>query len=209
VKAINRELWDEKRQAYADSLHDDGTLSSVSSLLTNSAMVYFDVVPESRHDLLFGKILRSDKSLLPVGSPFGLIYVLEALDKEEKVEELFALIRKRWGEMAASGDNTVWEMFGEYGHGGFPTRSRCHTYAAFVAKYFVKYLLGLRVDKPGLKEFSVKPMPPKGIMECHGVVPTSAGYIRIGWKRSADGQIIPHVEHPRSSKCKIMNGIET
>ena len=108
VQAINRELWDEKRRAYADSLHDDGTLSPVSSLLTNSAMVYFDVVPESRHDLLFGKILSSDKSLLPVGSPFGLIYVLEALDKEEKVEELFALIRKRWGEMAASGDNTGW-----------------------------------------------------------------------------------------------------
>ena len=77
------------------------------------------------------------------GSPYGLYYILEMFDRLGEVEELFKLIRQRWGEMVLAGDTTTWETFSEWNGPVWPTRSRCHPFAAFVAKYLIRYLLGI------------------------------------------------------------------
>ncbi len=182
VNAINRELWDESRGAYADSLHADGTLSPVSSQTTNAMMGIYGVADDARAEALAQRIVDNDPALLAYGSPYGLYYVLELFDRFEMVEPIFAAIRHRWGDMVLDGDRTTWETFAEYGgHGGFPTRSRCHPFAAYVVRYLVKYLLGVSSWNCGESPVAGKPNPPSGITFCRGAVPTPQGLLPVGW----------------------------
>jgi len=97
---------------------------------------------------------------------------MELLDQYDEREALFGHIRHRWGDMVRAGDTTTWEQFAEFGHGGFPTRSRCHPYAAYVVKYLVKYLLGIEALAPGFATVRVQPNPPVGVDHCEGAIPT-------------------------------------
>jgi alpha-L-rhamnosidase len=182
VVAVNRELWDEARGAYADSLHADGQRSAVSSQTTNAMMGVYGVADEARARTLAQRIVDNDPALLAYGSPYGLNYVLELFDRFEMVEPIFAAIRHRWGDMVRAGDRTTWETFAEYGgHGGFPTRSRCHPFAAYVVQYLVKYLLGVSPWSCGEGPVAGRPNPPAGVTFCHGAVPGPRGLLRVGW----------------------------
>lgn len=196
IAAINRELWVEARGAYADSLHADGTLSIVSSQTTNAMMGIYGVADEARARALAQRIVDHDPALLAYGSPYGLYYVLELFDRFEMVEPIFAAIRHRWGAMVLAGDRTTWETFAEYGgHGGFPTRSRCSPFAAYVTKYLVKYLLGVQPTARGFARVMIAPNPPAGVNACAGAVPTPRGLLRVGWQMN-DGQPDVAVEAP-------------
>jgi hypothetical protein len=195
IRAINAILWDPGRQAYADSLHEDGLLSPVSSQATNAALIVYGAVPEERGRILAQRILAKDKQLLHYGSPYGLYYILEMLDRFGDVENIFRLVRERWGAMVLAGDTCTWETFAEFGYDDWPTRSRCHPFAAYVAKYMTKYMLGIKMLEPGYQRFRVDPKPPNGITFCHGAVPTAKGLIRVGWENRG-GIVDLKVEHP-------------
>ncbi|MGI5869510.1 MAG: alpha-L-rhamnosidase [Kiritimatiellia bacterium] len=184
VEAINRELWDESRQAYVDSLHEDGKPSEVASQTVNAMMGIYGVASEARARALADRILAGDKALLPYGSPFGLYYILELYDRLGWVEPIFAAIRHRWGDMVRDGDRTTWEHFAEFGYGEFPTRSRCHPFAAYVVKYLAKYLLGVRPPPGGTGDWRIEPNPPADVTFCRGAVPTSDGIVRVDWERA-------------------------
>jgi hypothetical protein len=193
VSAINRVMWDPKRGAYRDSVHEDGLLSEVSSQATNAAMIIYGVADSERAAKLARRIAKNE--LLPCGSPFGLYYVTELLDQFGYTDRLFDLIRKHWGEMILAGDGTVWETFDWWDH-GFPSRSRCHPYSVFVIKYLVKYLLGVESLAPGFAVCRVAPRPPKGVTRCQGVVPTPRGRIRVTWTKKK-GKMECAVELPK------------
>ncbi len=189
IDAINSTLWDERRGAYVDSLHEDGKASTVCSKATNAAMIVYDVAPRERTEALARRIASADPGLLSFGSPYGLYYMLEALDKVHDKESIFSYIRQVWGEMLAAGDRTTWEEAGPL------SRSRCHPYSAYAAKYMAKYVLGVEPTKPGFNEFTVRPDPPAGIKRCFGSVPTPAGIIRVNWRLGSNGMEL-QVEHP-------------
>jgi hypothetical protein len=195
ANAINQHLWDPKREAYFDSLHADGKASPIASQTTNAAMATYGIASEERTRKLALRILAKDSQLLPYGSPYGLYYILEMLDRVGEVEEMFKLIRIRWGAMVLDGDTTTWETFSEWNGPVWPTRSRCHPFAAYAAKYLVRYLLGIESLAPGYAKFRVNPNPPEGIKRCSGSIPTPRGIIRAGWERR-DGKIEVSVEAP-------------
>ncbi len=195
VAAINTHLWDEKRQAYFDSLHADGAPSAIISQTTNAAMATYGIASPERMRALARRILAKDPAMLPYGSPYGLYYILEMLDRLGEVGEMFRLIRQRYGAMVLDGDTTTWETFAEWGGGTWPTRSRCHPFAAYVAKYLVRYMLGIESLAPGYARFRVNPRPPDGMNRCSGAVPTPRGLIRAGWERRK-GKIEIAVESP-------------
>ena len=195
VRAVNDNLWDAKRQAYFDSLHRDGSPSPVTSQTTNAAMAVYGFASAERAKELARRILAGDPQLLPYGSPYGLYYVLELLDQQGDTENIFSIIRRRWGEMVLAGDTCTWETFAEFGYLDWPTRSRCHPFAAYVAKYMTRYLLGVNVLAPGYAKFHIELKLPEGINHCHGSVPTPKGLIRVGWERRAE-KIQLNVEHP-------------
>jgi len=195
VRAINTHLWDGKRGAYYDSLHEDGTPSLVTSQATNAAMVAFGIASEERAKELARRIVGGDPNFLSYGSPYGLFYIFEMLLQLGKVNELFSIIRDRWGEMVLAGDTTTWETFSEYNGPVWPARSRCHPFAAYILKYYVQLVLGLEPLAPGWREFRVSPRPPLGMESCSGAIPTPHGLIRVGWTRR-DGKVDLRVESP-------------
>jgi hypothetical protein len=97
--------------------------------------------------------------------------------------------------MVLDGDTTTWETFSEWNGPVWPTRSRCHPFASYAAKYLVRYLLGIESLAPGLAKVRVNPRPPEGMNRCSGSIPTPRGLIRVGWERR-DGEIEVSVEIP-------------
>lgn len=188
VQAINRELWVPAREAYADSIHADGAISPVSSQTTNAMMCLYGVTAPQRTADLARRIADQDPALVAYGSPYGLYYILEMYDALGMVEPLFAAIRKRWGDMAQAGDATMWELFADSGgHYGFPTRSRCHPFAAYVIKYLIANLGGIRFASRGSTTCRIEPRSPQGITFCQCSVPTAHGLIRVGWNLASGG----------------------
>lgn len=182
VEALNRTLWDGTRGYYADSMHADGTLSPISSECTNAMMALYGVAPQDISKAFAENIGKHDSPLLRTTSPFGIYYMLEVFDRFGMVEEIFAIIRHRWGDMVRAGDGTTWEMFAEFGGlMGFPTRSRCHPFASYVNKFLIKYLLGVESVAPGFSRCRIEPNPPAGIDRCEGKVPTPHGLISVSW----------------------------
>ncbi|HAU39091.1 MAG TPA: alpha-L-rhamnosidase [Phycisphaerales bacterium] len=195
IDGANELLWDPRRRAYADSLHADGKRSDVASQATNASMAIYGIADDARRTDLAWRIAADEPTFLPFGSPYGLYYVLELLDSVGDVETIFRHIRRRWGDMVRAGDTTTWEHFAEFGFSGFPTRSRCHPFAAYVIKYLVKYLLGVQLQDIAFRRFAVKPNPPEGMDRCEGSVPTPGGPIRVGWER-CNNKIELKVEFP-------------
>jgi alpha-L-rhamnosidase len=196
IEAINRTLWDNTRGYYADSMHADGTLSPVSSECTNAMMALYGVTPTDVTKIFAEKISRRDPALLQTTSPFGIYYMIELFDQFAMVEEIFGIIKHRWGDMVHAGDGTTWEMFAEFGGlMGFPTRSRCHPFASYANKFLVKYLLGVDPVAPGFSQCRIEPKPPAGIEWCKGAVPTPHGLIAVEW-------------HGDEVKVEVPDGVE-
>lgn len=211
IKAINQHLWSSERQAYVDSLREGekcGTYrqSSVTSQTTNAQLCVYGCVAPGRVRRLAKRIAEQDITLLACGSPMGMVYVLELLGTQGYHEQQIQLIRRYWGDMVRAGDTTTWEVFGQFGdgmlYGGFPTRSRCHPYSAYVLRFLVETLLGLKPMQAGFEEFTVRPHP-LDLSFCEGAVLTPAGPIDINWtKASSQAKPKLNVCHPKTLKIK-------
>jgi hypothetical protein len=194
ILGVNAVLWDGSREAYADGLDGFGIPSMVSSQVTNALMCVHGIAGPERARELVRRISIDDTSMRPYASSFGLFAVLEAFDHVHALKPLFDRINRHWGEMVLSGDGTTWETVSMRHDGLFPTRAHCHPGSAFVAKYLLKYALGLEILKPGFAEIRIEPRMSK-LDFCRGVVPTARGPIRVEWEK-VDSRISIKVEHP-------------
>ena len=70
----------------------------------------------------------------------------------------------------------------EFGYDDWPTRSRCHPFAAYVLKYMASSICRYPNVGAGISKIQIDPKPPKGIAFCHGALPTPKGLIRVGWE---------------------------
>jgi alpha-L-rhamnosidase len=193
--AIDRELWDETRDAFVDSIHEDGKRSTVASQVSNAALALYGAGSESWRRRLTASLVNGSSKLLSYGSPSGVYYILELLDLYGERDAIFGILRSRWGDMVLAGDSCTWEHFAEFGFAGYPTRSRCHPYSSYVVKYLVKYLLGIEAVEPGFSAVRFKPNPPDSLDHCSGSIPTPHGIVRSSWFRKG-GKRKSHIEVP-------------
>ncbi len=204
-QAADEILWCPGRGAFADSLHENGELSPLSSQATNAMDGHLGLALPGR----LGQILEAlfAGGLLPYGSPYGLYPVLEFLSQRGDVERLFGLVEKHWRSMLLAGDRTAWEHFAEFGHGAWPTRSRCHPFSAYPSIFFARHLLGISATRPGFLEVAIRPAPPRQIASCSATLPTPHGPIRVHWTRGESGT--PRVEYsvPPGVRCRKQNTI--
>jgi hypothetical protein len=201
-KAINTHLWCEQRKAYADSLHEDGSQSPVSSMVTNAILCLHGAADAKRSQMLADRMTKGPSAgLLDFGSPLGVFYMLELYDKLEMPQPLFAIIAEHWGEMALQGDTCGWEQFKKGRPAGayWPTRSRCHPCSAVVLKYIIRWVLGIRQTAAGWERFDVQPvvtgLPTTRVW---GSVPTPKGLIRVNWEGKNQKSAILKVSKPKN-----------
>ncbi len=204
--AINKHLWDEERNAYVDSIHDDGSKSNIISRQTNTLMFLYDIAPKDRAERIKPIILgeRID-DIVQFGSPFATFYLLECLAKMGKFDLLINIIRQEWGKMVDSDSTTFWETFANspYSPQGFPTRSYCHGWSSAPAYFLSRYILGIYPLVPGFKKTLIAPVP-CGLTFAKGSVPTPFGNIYVKWEIKGEKFEIK-VTKPPAIQCRIVN----
>lgn len=202
--AINEYLWCAQRNAYADSLHADGSQSPVSSMPTNAIVCLYGGADDTRSRMLAKRMAEgASGGLLDYGSPLGVFYMTELYDKLGMIEELFAVITENWGEMVLQGDSCGWEQFkkGQPADAYWPTRSRCHPCSAVVIKYLARWVLGVQQQAPGWQKFTVNPLATGiDIKRVWGSIPTPAGLIRVSWTVDPSGKRQIAIAAPKSCK---------
>lgn len=181
-KGINEHLFSEEKQAFYDSIHEDGKPSNVFSIQTQTAVFLSDAATDERMNRLKELILNPPDDFVKIGSPFMSFFYLEALAKMGEFQKMLDYIRKNWGErMLDKGAVTCWECFDK-------TRSHCHAWSAAPGYFLSAYILGIRPGAPGFKKMIVDPKP-CDLKWVRGCVPTPKGDIYIEWKKNEDGTL--------------------
>lgn len=195
--AVNRWFWDEKTQAYIDSIHFDGTRSSVISMQTQILMLLCGCAHGIRRRRLVSLLFDPVKDMVPVGSPFFAYLQYEAMlqSKRKKAPTLvLENIRRQWGTMLEYGATSCWETFlGFYKY--TLTRSYCHAWSAAPAYLLGAHILGVTPLEPGFRKARIAPAL-ADLYSAEGEVPTPLGPIRLQVTRKGGDVLSVYVTAP-------------
>ncbi|MDY6914175.1 MAG: family 78 glycoside hydrolase catalytic domain [Planctomycetota bacterium] len=210
-RAINRHLWSERKRAYVDSIHADGSPSEVFSQQTQ-AIAHISGVAKGLRAERCGKIvLKPPSGFVRVGSPFFMSFVLEGLVRGGRYAELVSLIRDYWGQQVDAGATTFWE---QYHDAPRKTRSHCHGWSAAPTFFLTQHVLGVQPLEPGYAKLLVAPQT-GDLAWAQGRVPTPAGDVECQWTNEKDlftlkvklPKGLPmRIELPVSGRCRVEKG---
>ncbi len=186
LNAVNA-LWDEQRGAYPDSVHGNGTVSPKTSLHTGFLGLLYDIVPPERRERVLEWVLNPPEGVTPVGSPFAIMYLFEALEKMGRGDEIIKAIYKDYQPMLDLGATTVWETFarGTTGSNGFPTRSHTHAWSSAPVHFLNRIVLGIVSEAPGGAAYRISPRL-NGLEWADGASAGVNGPVSVSWKRAGD-----------------------
>ena len=156
-------------------------------------------------------------------------YVLQARAEAGDMEGALEIIRKYWGAMLDFGATTFWEDFdlawsenaapidaplpedkkdihGDYGKFCYKQfrHSLCHGWASGPTWFLSRYVLGVRIIKPGCKKLLIKPCL-SNLDRVKGKYPTPYGTVTVEHKRDALGNIKTLVDAPKEIEIEIFN----
>ncbi|HEX7597560.1 MAG TPA: alpha-L-rhamnosidase, partial [Polyangia bacterium] len=210
--AVNR-TWDEQKQAYPDSILEDGAPSPSTSMHTSFLALLYGAAPAGRNAALLHNVLNPPAGMVRVGSPFAMLYLYEALAAAGQFSAILGSIYENYLPMLAAGATTVWEVFPTSGDhpGGFPTRSHCHAWSSAPLSYLPQVVLGIHQEQAGGAAYAVSPW--LGDLEwAQGAVCTSRGLLEVSWRKEA-GRLLVSAKAPagvllRFEPNESMGGLE-
>ncbi len=184
--SLNR-LWDPARQAYPDSLLEDGSPSPSTSQHTSFLALLYDICEPGQRPAALANVLNPPEAMVRVGSPFAILYLYELLEKEGLPEAILQSIYDSYLPMLEAEATTVWEVFPSSGArpGGFPTRSHCHAWSAAPITFLPRIVLGLRQLEPGGASFEISPRLGE-LTWAETTVATIKGPLRAAWRKEGD-----------------------
>ncbi len=202
IDALNK-YWDEERQAYPDSLHEDGKPSESVCQHTSFFAYLYGISGADKQDAIFRNMTNPPADMVRVGSPFAIMYLYEALEKGGFYGEILDSIRENYQPMLDAGATTVWESFqtGTLGFSEFPTRSHCHAWSSAPIYFFNRIVLGIRQTKPGGKEFEISPWI-DGLEYARGVIAAHTGEVGVRWALE-DGVLRVYYYAPKDVRLKF------
>ena len=196
--------WDPKRKAYADALLDDGALSPSMSMHTSFLALLYDLTTTRNKRDCKNNIIDPPEDMVPVGSPFAVMYLYEALEKEGEKERIIDAIREDYAPMIASGATTVWETFADPSAApeAFPTRSHCHAWSSAPIHFLQRIIVGICQTEPGGKSYEISPTL-CGLDYAGGTVATAKGPLQVGWMR-LDDVVTIEADAPTGVTCRFV-----
>ena len=198
--AIISTLWDTERGGFIDSIHVDGKRSDVVSVAANALAITYDCVTPEQYNILKQKFLNWPQDWVKPGSPFGMFFVLEALEKLGYYDKILEEIRRNWSYMLYEGPRTCWEMFKE-------TRSYCHGWSSGPLYFLSKIFLGFDVLEQNNEPIVIRPVI-TGLSKVKGEIPTVVGTVYIDWIKSEEDFKIT-VKVPFRKKIRIEIPLDT
>ena len=190
---VASQLWDQEKQAFADS-RKDGILSTSFSVQANCMAYLCDCCTPSQTAILERYLKEGFPSgFQKINSPFASFFYYEAMEKAGNVEGIVGDIRRKWGEMLDYGATTCFETFPGW-EKQILTRSHCHAWSAAPCYFFPRNILGIKPMEPGFA--SVRIEPKLGTLKwAHGAVPVPGGRMVVhAWREEASLRI--HVRKP-------------
>lgn len=188
VGGINK-LWDDTKQAYPDSIREDGSISPSICQHTSFLSLLYDVVPQEHAAAALKNLTAPPEKMVKVGSPFAALYLYEAFEKLGLDDEILKETYKHYLPMVEAGATTVWESFpsGTTGGGGWPTRSHCHAWSSAPSRFLNRIVLGIKDTSPGAATVQISPRL-NGLTWARGTTATVRGPVSVSWK--LDGQTL-------------------
>ena len=154
---------------------------------------------------------RPPKGFVTAGSPFFMFFLLEALVREKRFDQLIETIRSYWGAQIEAGATTFWEMY--HPKSERLTRSHCHGWSAAPVVFLTQWVLGVRPLEPGYRKVLVAPKVGE-LMWATGRVPIPGGIVEVYWKRQGKkgfeievtSPAPVRIELPARGKVEVENG---
>ena len=199
--SINKKLWDEKRKAYIDCIHKDGTKSDVVSQQTNAVVFLCACATAERQEIITGYIDNPPDDFVKAGSPFMMFFIFEALAKLGRFEKILEITREKWGFMIKKGATTCWELFPGFHGPDYWTRSHCHAWSTAPTYFLSTRQLGVTPEETGFGKVRISPEP-AGLKWARGIVPTVHGSVKVDWTRDK-GRFTMEVSLPAKVPAKI------
>ncbi len=181
VQAVNA-TWDENKQSYPDSIHNDGSVSAKTSMHTSFLALLHNVVEKKHRHAALSNILSPPDGMTRVGAPFAIMYLFEALEKEGYEDKIIELIYEQYQPMLDLGATTVWESFasGTTGSDEFPTRSHTHAWSSAPIHFLNRIVLGIVQSEAGGKAFTISPRL-NGLTWVKGASASVNGVVEVSW----------------------------
>ena len=180
------QAWDPQLQGWPDCIKANGQSSTSTCQHTAAFGLSYGVLPhEAAEKAALQALLQPGPSMVKVGSPFALHFVLEALLKTQHVSAALAIIRDRWGPMVDAGATSCWETFPGW-EKDKPTRSHCHGWSAGPLHLLLRAVLGVRPHAYGWTSAVISPHPVNGLHHASGAVATPHGPLRVTWHRTGN-----------------------
>ena len=179
---VNR-LWDPTRNAYPDSIRDDGSISPSTCQHTSFLSLLYDVVQKENAAAAVNNLTNPPPGMIRLGSPFAALYLYEAYEKLGMDDAIVRDIYRQYLPMLEAGATTVWESFpsGTTGSDGFPTRSHCHAWSSAPSRFLNRIVLGIKETSAGGAAVQISPRL-NGLTWARGVTATAHGPVRVSWK---------------------------
>jgi len=199
VQAVNT-LWDDKKKAYPDSVHEDGKISDTISQHTSILGLLYDIVPPEKREAAMQNLVHPPDKMVRLGSPFAAFYLYEAFEKLGMQDEIVQDIYHNYLPMLEAGATTVWESYpqGTTGRGQWPTRSHCHAWSAAPVRFFNRIILGVKAEQPGGDAIEISPHL-CGLTWAKGKTLTRHGVVEVSWHKEGNRLLLNFTAPPESS----------
>lgn len=177
-------FWSANKNAFIHN-RENGIMSEQVTPFTNMFAVLFDYLDAEKTKAVKDNVLLNPDAL-KITTPYMRFYELEALCKLGEYNHVLKEIREYWGGMLNLGATSFWEKYNPDETGtehlamyGRPFgKSLCHAWGASPVYLLGKYYLGVKPEKEGYKEFSIRPVL-GDLKWIQGAVPTPKGEIKV------------------------------
>jgi len=190
--AINIYLYDPGLKAYRDSYRSPGHHQGASALA-----LQFGIVPESEREAVINYVKSQG-----FGTSIVLTYnLMEMLYDQDQGGFAYQLVNSDnfpgWGYMVKKGATNTWE--GWTGLGG---ETYAHPFAAFMARFFISGIVGIKPAEPGWKTIEVRPRLDGDLKWAKADLRILPGEVSVSWEKKGEG-ILLAVLIPGNTQAKV------
>jgi hypothetical protein len=165
------------------------------------ALLYDIVEPQNRNQAL-KNVLNPPEDMVRIGSPFAILYMYEALEKEGQPNAILDSIEESYQPMLDLDATSVWESFasGTTGPGDFPTRSHTHAWSSAPIHFLNRIVLGIQPTGIGGTAYTISPRVDR-VTHAEGASAGHTGPVTVSWKRDSNRLDI-QADGPATAKLK-------
>jgi hypothetical protein len=191
--SLQKYLWDESEQLFADAFIDGKTSSAFSEHGNTMALAEGIATKEQAEKVISTLLKKDDNNFIKrangmtMVSPAMSYFLHKGLANYGYEQASLELLYSKFSKMLSKESNgTLWEEWWLNGSGrtgefiGGRTRSDAQTESAFPPDLIASYVLGLEVTKPGMTEIIIS-QPKMDLKNINAAIPTPQGILKIEW----------------------------